>query len=111
MIPVEETVRVISVLQFRQSLMAPLLRPVNGGQGLVVVGVVLVNVELVVAGNGGLSERVAPLKEEVIHDVCHRVIRVRADEFDLVVKVFAVRESRMVVWERFHGLDWKRLDH
>ena len=111
MVPIKETVRIIDLLQTRQPLVAPLLIPVQGRQGLVIVGVVLVHVELVVAGNGGLGEPVAPLAEEAVHGVGDRVIRVRPDGFDLVMEVFAVRKGRVVVWEGLDALDGERLDH
>lgn len=110
-VPIEETVGIICVLQIRQTLVTPLLISVKGRQGLVIVSVVLVDVELVVAGNGGFSESVAPLTEEVGHSVCHRVIRVRPDGFYMVVKVVAVGKGRIVVWKCLDALDGERLEH
>ena len=111
MVPIKETVRIIGVLQTRQTLVAPLLIPVKGRQGLVIVSIVLVDVELAVAGHGGLRESVAPLTEEVVHSVCDGVIRVRRDGFYLVVKVFAVGKGRIVVWKCLDALDGERLKH
>lgn len=111
MIPIKETVRIIGVLQIRQTLVAPLLISVKGRQGLVIVSVVLVDMELVVAGNGGFSEFVAPLTEEIIDRICDRVIRVRRDRLYLVVKSFAVGKGRIVVWKCLDALDGECLDH
>lgn len=111
MVTIKETVGIIGVLQINQTLMAPLLISVKGRQGLVIVSVVLVDVELVVAGNGWLSESVTPLTEEVVQNVCHRVIRIRPDEFYLVVKVFAVGKRGIVVGKCLDALDRERLDH
>ena len=111
MVPIEETVRIIGVLQMCQTLVAPLLVSVKGRQGLVIVSVVLVDVELAVAGNGGFSESVAPPTEEVVHSVCHRVIRVRPNGFDVVVKILAMGKGGIVVWKRLDALDGERLEH
>lgn len=110
MIPIEETVRIIGVLQIRQTLVAPLLISVNGRQRLVTVTVILVDPELVVAGNGGFSESVAPPTEEILHCVCYRVIHVPSDGFDLVAKVVAVGKGGIVVWKCIDALDGERLD-
>lgn len=83
---------------------------VRGRQRLVAVSVILVDVQLVIAGNGGFGESVALLTEEVVHGVGHGVIRVRSDAFDLVAKLFAVGKGGIVVRERLDALDGKRLD-
>ena len=110
MVPIEETVRIIGVLEIRQTLVAPLLISIQGRQGLVTVTVILVDVQLVVARNGGSGESVAPPTEEVVYGVGHRVIRVRPDTFDLVTKVVAVGKGGIVVRECLDALDGERLD-
>ena len=110
MVPIEETMRVIGVFQVRQTLVAPLLISVNGRQGLVTVTVVLIDVKLVVAGNGGVRESVPPSAEEVVHSACHRVIRVHPDGFYLVAKVFAMGKGGIVVRKCLDALDRERLD-
>lgn len=74
MIPIEETIRIVFVLQIRQTFVAPLLISVKGRQGLVIMSIVLVDFQLVITGNGGFSKTIAPSTEEVIHNACHRVI-------------------------------------
>lgn len=109
-VAIEETVRIIGVLQIRQTLVAPALRSVQGRQGLVTVSVVLVDVQLVVAGNSGGGESVAPFTEEVVHHACHGVIRVRPDGFYLVAKGVAVGKGGIVVGKGLEALDGERLD-
>ena len=102
--------RVIGLLQICQTLVAPPLISVQGRQGLVAMGVILVDVQLVIAGNGGLGESVAPLAEEVVHGVGHGVIRVRPDAFDLVAKLLAVGKGGVVFRECLDALNGERLD-
>ena len=110
MVPIEETVRIVGVLQIRQTLVAPLLISVQGRQGLVTVSVILVDVHLFIAGNGGFGELVAPPTEEVVHGVGHGVIRIHPYAFDLVAKMVAVGKGGIVVRECLDSLDGERLD-
>ena len=110
MIPIEETVRIIGVLQFRQTSVAPFLISVNSRHRFVTVTIVLVNLELVVAGNCGLSKPVAPIAEKAVHCICHRVIGVPSNRLYLVAKVMAVRKGGVVVWKCHDTLDGERLD-
>lgn len=110
-VSVEEATRIELVLQASQTLMAPLIVSVQSRQRLVLVGIVLVDVELVVTGRARLGKLIAPLREEAVHSVGNRVVRVRANGLNHVLKVVAMGESRVVVGKRLDPLHREGLDH
>ena len=109
MVPIKETVRIISILELCQALMTPVLVSIKCRQRLIIMSIVLVDMELIITR--GISESVTPSADKIVNFLSDTVIFVGSDDFNDVFKVVAVGEGRVVVAERLHALYRERLDH
>lgn len=99
-VPIEEAMRIILSLQSAETLMAPLLIPVQGRQRLVIVRIILVDDHLIVSGDLRLRKVVTPLQRPRIRSISRATIRIGHGKYNGVVELMAVGKGGEVVRER-----------